>query len=64
MKTNTTANTLPVTNEPIISSDFWSTESYLMHNILNAIEKRLPDFKSIVRDAKLDIIIDNEKESL
>lgn len=33
-------------------------------NILNAIEKRLPDFKSIVRDAKLDIIIDNEKESL
>ena len=33
-------------------------------NILNAIVKRLPDFKSIVRDAKLDIIIDNEKESL
>jgi len=32
-------------------------------NILNAIEKRLPDFKSIVRDAKIDIIVDNEKES-
>ena len=38
MKINMTANTLPVTNEPIISSDFWATESYLMHNILNAIE--------------------------
>jgi hypothetical protein len=38
MKTNTTANILAVTNEPIISSDFWATESYLMHNILNAIE--------------------------
>lgn len=33
-------------------------------NILNAIERKLPYFKSIVRDAKLDIIIDNEKESL
>lgn len=33
-------------------------------NILNAIERKLPDFKSIVRDEKINIIIDNEKESL
>jgi hypothetical protein len=33
-------------------------------NILNAIEKRIPDFKSIVRDAKLDIVFDEKKESL
>ena len=32
-------------------------------NILNAIERKLPDFKSIVRDEKINIIIDNEKES-
>jgi len=38
MKIKMTANTLPIINEPIISSDFWSTESFLMHNILNAIE--------------------------
>ena len=38
MKNKMTANTSPVVNEPIISSDFWATESYLMHNILNAIE--------------------------
>ena len=33
-------------------------------NILNAIERKLPDFKSIVRDEKINIIIDNKKESL
>ena len=42
-------------------------ENYLIFskvNILNAIERKLPDFKSIVRDEKINIIIDNEKESL
>ena len=33
-------------------------------NILNAIERKLPDFKSIVRDEKINIIINNKKESL
>jgi hypothetical protein len=32
-------------------------------NILNVIEKRIPNFKSIVRDAKLDIVFE-KKESL
>ena len=38
MKINMTANTLPVTNEPIISSDYWGSESYLLRDILNALE--------------------------
>ena len=33
-------------------------------NILHSIIKELPELKSIVRDLKLDIMFDNEKESL
>lgn len=33
-------------------------------NILNAIEKNIKNFKSIVRDAKINLIFDNKKESL
>ena len=33
-------------------------------NILNAIDKNIKNFKSMVRDAKMDLIFDNKKESL